>query len=275
LQNKGIAPAVVAGIDREKWERYRFAYRPEQPTFFPNFANQLRRLGRPELAETPARVLINAAEPAHWHVHTIGLYHLSQVVHSGYAAGTESILRFLDRIATPAWLERQYEDARTGVIASSLFSLWERCEQAVLDRFCAKALFSRLASELKELDRLPPDDLSATLSLLGTSALIGVHADEAQVSWPQVQQVAEAIRVTTPSAEATTIGYIQIQFWLGLREMARLRPDHVIVPRVAGEQILLLWKNSNGYDKQQTLNAWMIEWLEQSARSNWMLNSQS
>ena len=54
--------------------------------------------------------------------------------------------------------------------------------------------------------------------------------------------------------------------------MARLRSDPVQVPALAGEQILTFWKNSTGYnDKQRTLNAWMIDWLEECARFNWVL----
>jgi hypothetical protein len=272
LRTVTIAPAIVTAIDRDEWDQIRLADRSEQPDFFHSLAKELQRLGRAELAEAPARVLISAAEPQHWHASGIGLPQLGQVMRLGHAAGTESILRFLDRIVTPAWLEQQYKAASTGAIAASLFGLWGSYEQTVWDHFCLKALSSRLAAEMKRLDTMKPEFLSAALQLLGSSALIGVQVDKTRVKWPQVQQVHEAIRFAAPRAGMTTIGYIQIQFWLGLREMARLRPDPVLVPAIAGEQILTLWKNSTGYnDKQRTLNAWMIDWLEQCARFNWVL----
>jgi hypothetical protein len=269
-----IAAKVVAAIDRDDWDRSRLAERSEQPSFFHGLAKELQRLGRPELAEVPAHSLIRTADPQHWHVPTVGLPQVSQVIRLGHAAGREAVLRFLDRIATPAWLEQQYERASSGAIASALFGLWSGCEQEELDYFRVQALSSRLAAEMRWLHQMDSGLLSAALSLLGSAALVGEYVDKSLVIWPQVQQVHEAIHFTAPLAGMTTIGYIQVQFWLGLREMARLRSDSMMVPAMAGEQILELWKGSIGYnDKQQTLNAWMIDWLEQCARSNWVLIS--
>jgi hypothetical protein len=125
---------------------------------------------------------------------------------------------------------------------------------------------------MRILDRLTAEYLSGALELLGSCALIGVNADKADVRWPRITQVHEAMSFIPPRPGSTTIGYIQVQLWLGLREMARLRPDRVMVPATASKQILTLWKNSTGYnDKQQALNDWMIDWLERCARSNWLL----
>ena len=272
VRSAGVAPDVVAAIDQNEWDQSRLADRTEQPHFVHGLSKELQRMGRPELAEAPARALINAAEPQHWHVPEIGLTQLSQVLRLGKKAGSEAILRFLNLVATIAWLEQQYKEESPGAIAASLFGLWGSYEQSVLDHFRLKSLTARLAAETKHLDRLTPEHLSAAIQLLGSSALMGVPLDKSQVKWPRTQQVCDAIRFAAPRAEMTTIGYIQIQLWLGLHQMASLRSDRVIVPAVAGEQILRLWKHSTGHnDKQQTLNTWMIDWLEQCARSSWVL----
>lgn len=219
-------------------------------------------------------VLINTSGVQDWHAPGIGLTQLSQVMRLGREAGSESLRSFLDRIVTPTWLQQQYNAASTGAIASALFGLWGTYEQVVLDRFCVEALTLRLTAEMKRLEAMNPEFLSAALQLLGSSALIGIQADEALVNWPHVKQVHEAVRFAAPRAGMTTIGYIQIQLWLGLREMARLRPDPLTLDPQSGEQILWLWRNSKGYnDKQETLNAYMVHWLEQCARSSWMLRS--
>jgi hypothetical protein len=276
LRTASIAPAVVAAIDRNEWDRFRLTENLEQPDFFHGLAKELQRLRRLELAEAPAIALIKTAKPQLWHVPVIGLPQLSEVVRLGHTAGREAILRFLDLIGTPDWLEQQYREVSTGALAASLFRLWGSCEQSVLDHFLVKPLSSRLAAEMKRLDTLKPEYLSAALQLLGSSALIGVYADPAHVNWPETSQVHEAISFASPRPRMRTIGYIQIQLWLGLREMTRLRRGGVMVPVIAGEQILHLWKNSKGHnDKQQTLNAWMIEWLKRCMRSNWVLTADS
>jgi hypothetical protein len=271
-----IAPMVVAAIDRDEWDRSRFANRAEQPYFFHGLAKELQRLGRPELAETPARMLINTPDVEDWHAPGIGLTQLSQVMRLGHVAGHESVRSFLDKIVTPAWLQQRYNIASTGSIAAALFGLWGTYEQIVLDHFCVEALSLRLAAEMKRLQAMNPEFLSAALQLLGTSALVGVRTDKIPVNWPHVQQVHEAVRFAAPHAGMTTIGYIQIQLWLGLREMAHLRPDPLTLDPLGGEQILRLWRNSKGYNnKQETLNAYMIDWLEQCAVSNWILRPDS
>jgi hypothetical protein len=190
----------------------------------------------------------------------------------GRVAGTEAILRFLARIATPAWLEERYNEAPAYGIAASLFSLWGYYEQSILDHFRVEALKSRMIAEMRHLNTLTPEHLSAALQLLGCSALIGVYVDKTRVGWPNIGQIREAIRFTAPKSDMVTIGHIQIQFWLGLREMARMQPGRITVQAALGNQVLTLWKNSVGYTtKQNVLNVWMIDWLERCAQSGWML----
>ena len=129
-----------------------------------------------------------------------------------------------------------------------------------------------MTAEMRELNTLAPENLLWALELLGCAALIGVRADKTDVRWPNVIQVREAIRFSAPQSEMTTIGHIQVQLWLGLREMTRMRPDPLTIQAESGNQILALWKNSTGYtDKQNALNVWMIDWLERCAQSGWKL----
>jgi hypothetical protein len=187
-------------------------------------------------------------------------------------AGTETVLRFLARIVTPAWLEGQYGKAPSYGIAAALFGLWGYYEQSILDHFRTEALKSRVTAEMRYLNTLTPENLSSVLQLLGCSALIGVCVDKTRVGWPNVSQVREAICFAAPKGEMVTIGHIQIQFWLGLREIARMQPGHITVQAELGDRVLTLWKNSTGYTtKQNVMNFWMIDWLERCAQSGWML----
>ena len=83
---------------------------------------------------------------------------------------------------------------------------------------------------------------------------------------------------TSPDPEATAIGHLQVQFWLGLREMCRLRIDGVFVAAKHGNAILALWRATHESMRDQPvpahvreLNAGMIAWLERCRRADWRL----
>ncbi|HWR82009.1 MAG TPA: hypothetical protein VN285_01765 [Candidatus Deferrimicrobium sp.] len=272
LKTTKVAAALVGAIDGRKWVRLRLGGGSEQPSFFPDLVGVFRRLGRPELGEAPARALIIGAEQQHWHVTGIGLNHLSHIMRLGRETGTEHIRAFLTRIVTPAWLKTQYEEAPAFGIAACIFALWGYYQQSILDHFCTEALESRVNAEIQYLNTHTPERLKDALELLGCSTLIGMHKNMRQIEGPGVSQVREVIRLTAPKDELTAIGHIQIQVWLGLREMARLWPEHINVQAEIGNQVLVLWRQSTGYtNKQNVLNRWMIDWLEQCAQTQWTL----
>jgi hypothetical protein len=68
------------------------------------------------------------------------------------------------------------------------------------------------------------------------------------------------------------MGHIEIQLWLGLQEMARLRSDRVSVPAEAGEGVRGLWKVSTPpTERHAAFNAWMLDWLDRCAQAEWLL----
>ena len=272
LRTAAFAAAVVAAIDQDEWDSSRLTIKSDQPNYFHALAKALQSLGRPELAEAPARALIIAAEPELWQTSVIGTHQLTRVMAFGRGAGKEAILRFLARVATPAWLEERYDSAHSYGIAASLLTLWGSFDQSILDHFRIDALNIRVTSEVKYLKLLTPENLLGAIELLGCSSLIGLHIDRSLVRWPSISQVCGAIQLSGLDAQMETIGHIQIQLWLGLREMARLRPDRIEVPPAAGDRMLALWKNAaQDSDKHKALSVWMIDWLERCACSGWIL----
>ncbi|HYP00123.1 MAG TPA: hypothetical protein VER76_08030 [Pyrinomonadaceae bacterium] len=272
LQTVTFAPTVVFAIDQDQWIKSRQEGRSEQPYYFPAIAKVFQRIGRPELSEAPAISLIKDANQQHWRGPGIGLHHLSYVMRLGRAAEAEVMRNFITRVATPTWLKELYSEAPAYGIAAALFGLWGYYEKAVLDHFCIEALKSRVRYELNNLSRMGLEDLSGSLQLLGVSALLGVRVGIFKINWPKVDQVNDLTQLVLPPAETTTIGYITIQLWLGLRVMAGMRPDHIYIQPALGEHVLALWKNSTGNtDKQNELNQWMIEWMQRCAQAEWRL----
>lgn len=71
---------------------------------------------------------------------------------------------------------------------------------------------------------------------------------------------------------------MQVQLWLGLREMARLRADSVTVSPDLAERILALWRATEEGEAQDALRphvrdlyASMIAWLRQCEAEGWRL----
>jgi hypothetical protein len=272
LRAAPMAKAVAGTIDRDTWDKARLAMRSEQPSFLPELSKHLNRFERPELAEAPARALVCGAQIQHWHMRAIGFPHLSHTLRLGRAAGQEAITRFLDSIATEAWLSQQYADASCGAIAGGLYGLWGCFDEPVLRRFRTKALEQRVIIEIKILHALDVPDLSAALQLLGSSALLGVNAGAIRVTWPCEKRIDEVLRFSAARPDLAAIGYIQMQLWIGLREMARLRVDTMRVPKATGNQALALWKKAEPFtERLRTLNTWMINWLEQCKQNRWVL----
>ena len=269
---KEAVQTVVASIDQGRWDESRLGMGSEQPSFFPDLCAELRRLGRPELGQAPARALIRAAEADHWHTPVIGLHHLSHALREGRGAGEALVDRFLDRVVTEPWLVEQYGSASAGTIAATLFTLWGYCEESVWKRFRTNALRGRVVGEIRCLGYALPEDISGVLQLLGCSALVGVETRGTHVSWPDESQLANILESNPPSSDLESITQIQAQLWLGLREMARLRSDSVRAPAEKGKQILELWRRAEPLtERLGRLNAWMIEWLERCREGGWIL----
>ncbi len=81
-----------------------------------------------------------------------------------------------------------------------------------------------------------------------------------------------------PAQDRPSIGLFQVSFWLGLREMARLRGDSPKVPPMLADPILDLWIATDQGEVGQALpphvralNAEMIAWLRQCKATGWRL----
>ena len=86
------------------------------------------------------------------------------------------------------------------------------------------------------------------------------------------------LELRVPDSELTTIGHLQVQLWLGLREMARLRAARVTASPPLSEQILDLWVATQDVETGKALpphvrdlNAEMIVWLRQCKADSWRL----
>lgn len=272
LDSVAFAEKVVAAVDRDGWEQARAAVREYDPGLFLRAARAFERLGRPDLAEAPAEAFVRGAQRSHWDATTCGIVHLSYILRLGHRAGTEAILGFLERILSASWLRDQYASCEPGPLAGAMFALWGFQDEAVLNRFRTAALRGNLQRHLRGLARPADDAIFGTLQLLGCCRLLAIDTTCTGVLWPTSGRLRRVLELAAPAPGATAIGHVQVQFWLGLREMARLRSDRVGVPAEAGEQVRGLWRvSAPPSDRHAAFNAWMLDWLDRCSQAGWVL----
>lgn len=184
----------------------------------------------------------------------------------------------LERMATPEWVDGLLESAPAGRLAGSLLSLATMLEPERRGWFVREALCERISRELSNRGRYDTQSSAESLALLGAAAAIGVSTADIHVDWPSTEELAAILDLRAPDRDRTTIGPMQIQLWLGLREMARLRADPVTVPPRLADRILDLWVATQDGDTGQALathvrdlNASMIAWLRQCKTAGWRL----
>ena len=114
------------------------------------------------------------------------------------------------------------------------------------------------------------EDQCHALQLWGTSSLLNMVVEVETVQWPHTRRCREFLEFARPEQESIDIRSIQL--WLGLRRMALHRSDMVIVTGQTGNQILGLWRDTtSSSERQESLNRWMIDWLERCAAADWQI----
>ena len=239
---KDLWNAVLVDVDEQEWERNRLGSNESNLDAFVKFQELASAKGRPELATAPALTLLCSADPKQWHQGVIGLHHLSHVLRCATKGTDEETGRFLERIVTADWIDYQVgTGASTGGLAGSLYALITILPPGSRKPFLCSNLRKRV---IKELSTTPSGEFGAwsqTLSLLGGGAL-GLSLDSVEARWPLDEDLAAILELRMPGAGRTAIGLLQVQLWLGLREMVRLRGDAVSVPAKQGDAILTLWR---------------------------------
>jgi hypothetical protein len=277
LRSSPRAEAVVAKINKSRWECEQLSRRPKEADSVFDLVQQLGTLRRHELKNALALALVRNPELPLWNAAGVGLHQLGATLMLAKAVETEQKVHFLEAVIKKEWLQEQYaRKATVGGVAAMLYSLWGYQEEDVRSHFRIPELNERVRREVVDLGSRNGKQLFEAIQLLGCAALFGVSTDYT-IQWPSDQQIEKALGAQSYKEKREDIGNIQAQLWLGLRETARRRG----VPRVRvsadeGEQLLDMWKRSHGpTDRHKILNALMVEWLEECMKADWYLQPDS
>ncbi|MBI3222485.1 MAG: hypothetical protein HYZ46_05320 [Nitrosomonadales bacterium] len=271
--------AILKDVDAEEWGRIRLQENTSKANAFFRLQQLATAQGRPELMSALALRLVQLAEAEQWQPPNGTIRNLSHVLRFAGTMTEDEIRRFLQQIATEDWVDQQVgTGAQTGGLAGSLLALSNTLPPAVRTPFLRPSLRRRV---LKEITTDAPMEVQAwveALSLLGAAAALGLRLDSVKTNWPRKEKFNAILESRLPHPESTAIGHLQVQFWLGLREMCRLRSDSVIVAAKYGNAILVLWRATHQAKVDEIipahvreLNAGMIAWLERCQKSGWRL----
>lgn len=170
------------------------------------------------------------------------------------------------------------ESATTGGLAGGVLALATTLEPDQHRWFQREALRERVRRELSLLRICDAESRAQALSLLGAAAAVGVLMPEMQADWPDTSGLAEVLKLRVPDMDRSAIGPLQLQLWLGLREMTRLRADSVTVAPALAEPILTIWQAGDERAAEHVplphvrhLHDTMIVWLRHCKADSWRL----
>ena len=269
--DSNFAHNVCNSIDLEAWNYRRAKEKPQQPSFALNVQKLFTVLGRPELVVAVARTLIHAADPKAWHAPVIGIHHLSSMIRVSIEEKQDHLARFLERIVVPQWLDKNYSQASQGGLAGSWFAIATNLPPELHSRFVTPSLHARLDRDLTTVEPGRFDTWDTVFSMIGSATLLGAIPTCSGVKWPDDQALGQIVTSRRPADSA--LGSLQLQFWCGLREMARQRANTIKVPPGEGKIVLASWRNLQPRTRfAVAFNASMITWLERCETSDWTLD---
>jgi hypothetical protein len=179
----------------------------------------------------------------------------------GFANGADArvIREFVDDVMTSNWLDAQYGNQETsaGVIAAAIFGVYIGQGQEIAERFDRPILHTRLTKAMANPVIGKKGEASHAIQLLGCCALIGIRPAGAmeRLSPRKIEELCAPL-------SGTIFGHIQMQFWLGLRELSPARA--ALLPLPAGALVRAI----HGFSELQEHTAFarvlkesMLKWL--------------
>ena len=239
---------------------------------FSEAARVLSGCGCRPLAEMIAHELIQSSEVSPWQAGG-QLRDLIATLHLGNSLGEKAVRRFLERVASEEWMKKQYYSLPAQMLAGAFYCLWAHVPGYICDYLLAEFPQKRVEGWIRFLHKAVDLDRSVSvLELLGASSLFELDVSGTTRWWPPQPHVDDIASHFSSALESETIYSHQSLFLVGLREMARRRPDRIYINREVGERVLLLLKPNDSLPiNLQRLNAWKFDWLKRCAQKDWQL----
>jgi hypothetical protein len=184
----------------------------------------------------------------------------------------EPLLRFLDRVLTPRWLEAQYRECGPRTIPHAVLKLVFALPADLHTRLRPWALRARLESGLAAMAAGDPRADLDVLRLLGCAAVLEGRPVTRSSAWLSQAGLIDSMEADAITQNREQFGILDGLLWSGMREMARLRSDEVRVSPGEGELALASWSTLAGPSPFAcAYNEAMVAWLEECRNAGWVL----
>jgi hypothetical protein len=266
-----FAQLICASIDIAIWNSRNHVKAPPNPDCIASFARLVSRLGRPELAKIPAEILVTRADVDGWAQPTVGLHQLSSTMRLCRDTDPRTLANFLEAVATPTWLDRNYLNASLGGMAGALLSLATHTPTEFHTVLVRDTLGTRLDNALVSMRPEHHKDWTATVALAGSAAILGITPTKL-VALPDYSALSHTIADRRRNDRA--FGVMQIQFWVGLRSLVTANSSYI---RISPEEIQLAvdaWQNASPPTPfAAACKSSMIDWLRRCHAQDGVLDN--
>lgn len=299
LRNHDANGAVLTAISSADWDKRQAHVPPESADVVVAGARFLERIGRGDMARVPCLNLIHSADPAYWS--RSDLAHLSHVLRlAGHPEPGTTFL--LDALAEHDWFERAYRQSNIGPLCGALMSLANHIRPDHRATLLTPTLMERAECELKGefwlnskkdafqgrgIRRNSPSivgcnghegqawlankALSRPICLIGSISCLGHTTKTVEIDWkPQLlERMFEGLRTKNDSG---TLGMYELQFWTGLKVLAKNGHAPNQAPAVDGERFLAtLEQSAPPTEAAERIQVELVDWLRKIKSRNWIL----
>ena len=220
-----VVARVLDEVGQTRWQTPELTREiVERPVLFPPLARRLLVVGYGSWANPIGCAIVDQEPGRSWESSRLRLAHLSHVLRVARESTPERRRGFVERLGGADWIERRIATDIASELPPSLWSIWHFAPE-VEDLVIPDALAQRLAEVLGS----PYPDvwwLRTSLKLVGACALYAVSLTACDVVALSSDAINKAVAGDGRQAGHLTPG--QLQVWLGLHELARLR-GHVAI----------------------------------------------
>jgi hypothetical protein len=266
-----VGKAITEPLDVKYWE---FGdYRSERfSPGAPGLSLMFENFGRNDLQDALVSNVLRRKNPADFRIPAHGLQEISRLLGQVTEADQELVAPFLDCVCTTQWLTRCFRSASASSLAGVLIGIATYQSPEVIARFWCVALGQRLKAEVHQLTTANPEDMSATVQFIGACNLLGWALPRSILGTAPLDKIGKLpSEVLAHNPDRDMVDSWQRQLWFGLRAIASLASDRLMVDQSAVEQTLTLWQanlvetSSKPDGTPHKINESMVRWLRRCA----------
>ena len=261
---------ILARLNETKWNTAQSLVAPERASAAVGAFRYFESRSRAELATTPASVQIRAAHPALWVDCDLG--HVAHMLRLSNCSAAER-LAFLQAVTPPIWLAGIYNCGSIGPLCGALISLSNYLDDDYREMILTPELGQRVLRELTLPFSESAKDSARAICLLGGFQTLGGRLPSTPLlEWQNRKSVDWLLEGLRAKTDLGIIGMYELQFWLGLRELARIgRAPERVMPQSGDNFLSRLEASDPPTEFARRTKVLLLAWLQKCCINSWIL----